>query len=237
MSQAQKNLRGIVAMTLAMAFFALNDALVKLARVHWDTGQILVSRGVFALVILTVWLALARLGGQLPLLRHPKLLLRGVIEGFVACAFIAALGAIPLAEITTILMLAPMIITALSTVFFGEKVGWRRWSAVGVGFSGISGSISQGHDCQSCGLRGLPTVPHCRALGIHPRVRIHCLTTRRHTAHCKEIDMASPLIRSLARTTLAAAAVATDSGQPEQRPQRQPPPLSPAGPVRCALLW
>lgn len=146
MSQAQKNLRGIVAMTLAMAFFALNDALVKLARVHWDTGQILVIRGTFALGILAVWLSLARLGGQLSLLRHPKLLLRGIIEGFVACTFIAALGAIPLAEITTILMLAPMIITALSTVFFSEKVGWRRWSAVAVGFSGMLLVVRPGGD-------------------------------------------------------------------------------------------
>lgn len=137
MSQAQKNLRGILAMTLAMALFVLNDTCVKLAREHFETGQVLVIRGLFSLSFLTLWLFLAGLKDKARMLFHPKLLLRGVIEGTIAGCFISAISDIPLADITAILMLAPLIITALSTIIFGEKVGWRRWSAVVVGFCGM----------------------------------------------------------------------------------------------------
>ena len=137
LSQSQKNLRGIIAMMLAMALFVLNDTFVKLARVHWDAGQTLVVRGVFALVFLLVWLKLSGIADRLGTMFHRTLVLRGAIEGMIATSFITAISEIPLADITAILMLAPLIITALSMVIFGEKIGWRRWSAVVVGFCGM----------------------------------------------------------------------------------------------------
>jgi drug/metabolite transporter (DMT)-like permease len=137
LSQAQKNLRGIVAMMLAMALFTLNDTFVKLARVHWEAGQVLVIRGAFALAMLAVWLKLAGLYDRIGMVFRPALVLRGIIEAGIATAFIIAVGQMPLADITAILMMAPLIITALSMIFFREKVGWRRWSAVFVGFGGM----------------------------------------------------------------------------------------------------
>lgn len=137
LSQAQKNLRGIVAMMLAMALFTLNDTFVKLARVYWEAGQVLVIRGVFALVMLAIWLKLAGISDRIGMMFRPALVLRGMIEAGIATAFITAVGQMALADITAILMMAPLIITALSMIFFGEKVGWRRWSAVFVGFGGM----------------------------------------------------------------------------------------------------
>lgn len=137
LSQSQKNLRGIVAMMLAMALFVLNDTFVKLARAYWDTGQTLVVRGIFALVLLLIWMKLSGKTGQLRMMFHRTLVLRGLIEGAIATAFITAISQMPLADITAILMLAPLIITALSMMIFGEKVGWRRWSAVIAGFCGM----------------------------------------------------------------------------------------------------
>jgi len=137
MSQAQKNIRGIFAIILAMAFFVANDTLVKLAREHWGTGQTLVIRGIFALVMLAIWIVATR---QMHALRHiygKLVILRAVLECLVAMLFIAALGMMGLAEITAILMLAPLVITALSIVFFHEQVGWRRWLAILVGFAGM----------------------------------------------------------------------------------------------------
>lgn len=130
-------MRGIIAMMLAMALFVLNDTVVKLARMHWDAGQILVVRGLFALALLAFWLSLGRFWDRVGMIRHRTLILRGALEAGIAAAFITALGMMPLADITAILMLAPLIITALSMVLFGEKVGWRRWSAVVVGFCGM----------------------------------------------------------------------------------------------------
>ncbi|MCZ8182019.1 MAG: DMT family transporter [Beijerinckiaceae bacterium] len=137
MLQSQKNLRGILMMVLAMACFVLNDTLVKLARVTLEAGQILVIRGIVALVLLMIWLRASGMMRRLGDAAHPKLLARGGIEATIAMSFITALGVMPLADITAILMAAPLIITALSMVLFGEQIGWRRWSAVVVGFGGM----------------------------------------------------------------------------------------------------
>lgn len=124
-------------MVLAMALFTLNDTVVKLARVDWEAGQVLVVRGVFALTLLMIWLKLAGVADRLRMMFHPAVVLRGLIETVIAPAFITAVGLMALADITAILMMAPLIITALSMIFFGEKIGWRRWSAVFVGFGGM----------------------------------------------------------------------------------------------------
>ena len=124
-------------MMLAMAFFVANDTLVKLARVQWEAGQILVIRGVFAVIMLAIWAQASGLTRRIGDIAHPKLLLRGGMEATIAMSFITALGVMPLADITAILMAAPLIITALSMVLLRERIGWRRWSAVVVGFGGM----------------------------------------------------------------------------------------------------
>jgi drug/metabolite transporter (DMT)-like permease len=137
MLQSQKNLRGIAAMMIAMLFFVGNDALMKLARGSLETGQALFVRGLFALAMLTIVISLTRSWLLLPLAFHRLSLLRAGTESVVAALYISALSAMALADITAILMLTPLILTALSVLFLKEKVGWRRWSAVILGFIGI----------------------------------------------------------------------------------------------------
>jgi drug/metabolite transporter (DMT)-like permease len=137
MQQSQTNLRGIVAMMLAMLFFIGNDALMKYARTELDTGQALVVRGLFSLALLAVAIAVTRRWRDLHFVASRFAVTRASIEGVIATLYIAALAGIALAEATAITMLVPLIITAFSTVFLGEKVGWRRWSAIIVGFIGI----------------------------------------------------------------------------------------------------
>jgi drug/metabolite transporter (DMT)-like permease len=50
--------------------------------------------------------------------------------------FVLAIGTVPLATASAIGFTSPMLVTALSVPLLGEQVGWRRWSAVVVGFSG-----------------------------------------------------------------------------------------------------
>lgn len=137
MLQSQKNLRGIVAMLIAMLLFSGNDALMKYARQSLETGQAMFVRGLFAIVILAVVVSAMRGWRDLPHAFHRLALLRAGTESLIATLYIAALSAIALADITAILMLTPLILTAISVLFLGEKVGWRRWSAVIVGFAGI----------------------------------------------------------------------------------------------------
>jgi len=51
--------------------------------------------------------------------------------------FFIAVGYLPLADTVTFYLAAPIFVTALSALFLGEQVGWRRWSAVLIGFAGV----------------------------------------------------------------------------------------------------
>jgi drug/metabolite transporter (DMT)-like permease len=131
------NLRGIIAMCTAMALFVVNDAFVKLAAKSWPVHQIMVIRGVFAVCILGCVVILAREHNRLGVLKQPLVLARCLIEGFVAFTFISALSVLPIADVTAILLISPLLITVAGAFFFGEDVRWRRWMAVCVGFIGM----------------------------------------------------------------------------------------------------
>jgi drug/metabolite transporter (DMT)-like permease len=66
----------------------------------------------------------------------PLLASRSLCDGLSTATFIAALAHMHLANISAVLQIAPLIITALSVVLYREVVGWRRWTAVGIGFAG-----------------------------------------------------------------------------------------------------
>ena len=202
MSQAQKNLRGIIAMMLAMGLFVINDTLVKLAREHWEAGQIMAVRGLFGMVIMAIWLGQSGTLDRLGLVFRPALMGRGALEAAIAAAFITALGFMPLAEITAILMLAPLLITALSMIFFGEKVGWRRWSAVVVGFLGMLLVVRPGDGTFPLFALGLA---FASVLGVAARD----ITTRRMPL---DVPTAIIALMSIVGTTLAGVVLSL-SGQ------------------------
>jgi drug/metabolite transporter (DMT)-like permease len=132
-----RNLKGILAMCAAMALFVANDTLVKLATVHAGAHQILLLRGLFASAfVLTAvfWTGMWRHWKEMA---NRLLLLRCLLEVFVAYTFIIALGVLAIADLTAILLLSPLIITAISALALKETVRWRRWAAVIIGFVGM----------------------------------------------------------------------------------------------------
>lgn len=134
---ATDNSRGILAMLVGMALFVLNDALMKLAAASFPASQMMAVRGVFA-AGLGVCLVLAMGEGRnLKRLSHPFVLGRALIESAVAFLFITALATAPLANLTAILNATPILVTAMLVVFGLERVGWRRWAAILVGFVGV----------------------------------------------------------------------------------------------------
>lgn len=136
-SSLSPNLRGMLAMTFASITFVFSDTLSKIATQSWSVAQVLTVRGVFAILIAFSVVVTAGEGRKLRHAAEPLVLMRSAIECFVAMTFISALALMPLADLTSILMLSPLAITALATLFFGEEVGWRRWSAILVGFLGL----------------------------------------------------------------------------------------------------
>lgn len=132
-----QNARGALMMTLAMAVFTANDAFVKQVTPEMNTGQIMFIRGAITSILL---LAMARHYGVLSKFRlmfKPKVLLRSTFEIGAAVTYISALAHIDLAVAATILLSLPLAVTFGAWAFFGEKVGWRRWLAIFIGFIGV----------------------------------------------------------------------------------------------------
>lgn len=134
---AAANRRGIIAMVTAQAFFIVNDSLMKLATAIVPSTQAIAIRGGVAVALMLVWVVSTGHATMLRMAWSPLVMLRGVLEALVAIAYIAALSYMPIADVTAIFLISPLLITAMSVVFFGESVGWRRWLAVVVGFCGM----------------------------------------------------------------------------------------------------
>lgn len=129
--------RGIVLILLAVLCFALLDATSKTLARDYPVLQVAWARYFFHLLIFTpvTWW---RHGRALYRTRRPALhVVRALLLVAVTVLFIAALAHLPLADATALAFVTPLIVTVLSVVFLKEKVGPRRWAAVGLGFLGV----------------------------------------------------------------------------------------------------
>lgn len=129
--------RCMVALLAAMAGFVLNDAFMKVILETLPLGQALFMRSLFALLILSV---IATFIAPIPVkaaLVKPLPLLRNSLEVLGNLCFLTALMHMPLANLAAILQAVPLTVTAGAALFMGMAVGWRRWSAIGVGLIGV----------------------------------------------------------------------------------------------------
>ena len=127
----------MLTMLVAVAVFALMDAGLKPLSAHYPPFQVAALRGASSLPLVLAW-ALATAGLR-PLLRvrWPLHLLRGVLGMAMMASFVYALRTLPLSTAYSIFFIAPLLITALSVPFLGERVGPRRWIAIAVGLLGV----------------------------------------------------------------------------------------------------
>jgi drug/metabolite transporter (DMT)-like permease len=137
LSTASANQRGIVAMLTAMTLFTASDTLVKLAASTLPPGQIMAVRGVFAIGMMVTAMSLFGQAGQIKSVFNRTVALRSAIEGAVALLFLTGIAHLPLGIINAILQATPILITLIAAVLGIERVGWRRWLAVFVGFFGV----------------------------------------------------------------------------------------------------
>lgn len=136
MTSGAGHLPGIGCMVAATSLFAALDAMVKWLMADYSVVQVMFFRAAFALIPLAPWAwreGWAVLATGRPL-AHVARSAIGIVA--IGCFFIA-FGALPLAQVTAISFAAPLLMTALSVPVLKEKVGWRRWAAVGVGFVGV----------------------------------------------------------------------------------------------------
>ncbi|MCT4557681.1 MAG: DMT family transporter [Pelagimonas sp.] len=133
-----ENTRGALLMMVSMAAFTFGDTCVKALSGDMPLSQVLVLRGVLATVAIYL---LARGMGQLrwriPAREMGLVTVRCIGEVGAAFFFLQALFHMPLANVTALLQMLPLTVTLGGALFFSEPVGWRRWSAIVVGFVGM----------------------------------------------------------------------------------------------------
>lgn len=129
--------RAVALALIGGAFLTVSDSGLKWLAGELAAGQIMSLRGFVAAAFLcSVTLVLRGPAALLP--RSYKLhLIRGVFAAIATFTYLVGVPHLQLATATSILFAAPIFLTALAPFLIGEQVGWRRWSAVIVGFIGV----------------------------------------------------------------------------------------------------
>ena len=138
LSGTDTTLKGMALMAGCMLVLPFMDAIAKyMANVEgMSPGQVNFYRFFFQLACILPFLFAIQGRSALSAKRPGLNLLRGVLHGAASLMFFTAVKYMPLADVFAIYFVEPFILTALSAVFLGEKVGWRRWLAIVVGFGG-----------------------------------------------------------------------------------------------------
>lgn len=124
-------------MLLGMFMFALNDAMGKWLVATYTVGQVLLIRSLFGLAFLAPFAGRAGFAAALRPDRPGLQALRVAFSSAEVFCFYWAVRSLPLADVMTVWLAAPIIVAALSPFLLGETVDLRRWIAIGVGFVGV----------------------------------------------------------------------------------------------------
>ena len=130
-------IKGILCLMVASAILTFTDGLSKYLTGSYPPGEIMFFRAMFVFIpiIIMTW----RNGGlaSIRVVNWRGQAARGLCALTTSFMFMVAVKHLPLADITAIVFSSPIILTVLAPYFLAERVGWRRWLAVIVGFSGI----------------------------------------------------------------------------------------------------
>ncbi len=143
---SNKNVHGIVLMVLSMGAFALADTLVKLSASTLSPAQVLfflMGGGLVMFALMAKWQ-----GQSLndPRALSPVFLLRYFSEIAGMIGMVLALSSVPLSTVGAITQATPILAAVGAIFFLGEKVSWRRWTSIIIGFVGVLLIVQPGTD-------------------------------------------------------------------------------------------
>ncbi|WP_026481412.1 DMT family transporter [Ahrensia sp. 13_GOM-1096m] len=186
----QNNLRAIILMVVSMALFAVEDAMIKFSSLKLDVGQILFVLSLAGFISFAI---IARLQNEklftAKLLKTP-VVLRNLGEVIAAFAFVTALTRMPLSNASAILQATPLMVTLGAAIFLKEPVGWRRWSAILIGFTGVIIIIRPG-------MAGFNAASILALIGV-AGISLRDLATRR-----VDVNISTAVVSAIAFLTLA----------------------------------
>lgn len=139
MTQTNDIRLGILLMIATTVVFALQDGLSRHLAAEYNVFMVVMIRyWFFAAFVMTI--ASRKAGGlrEAARTRQPVLqAFRGVLLAAEICVMVAAFTILGLVESHAVFTCYPLLVAALSGPVLGEKVGWKRWTAIGVGFVGV----------------------------------------------------------------------------------------------------
>jgi len=183
-------------MAVSMAAFTMNDTITKAVSSEMNFGQIMLVRGLVAIVLIAVlaWHQGALRPLRTLVMKPVALRVFGEVGGTVS--FLAAIVHLPLANTAAIFQALPLAITLGAAVIFREPVGWRRWSAIAAGFIGVLIIVRPGlAGFSQFSLFALVSVAFCA---------VRDLATRRIPAHIPSLFIT---LLTTVTVTLAGAAI------------------------------
>lgn len=133
--------RGVLLALGGSLVLSVNDMAVKALSGAYPLHQVVLTRSLVGIAVVLALLAWSRgprgiLAGVAT--RRPRLhAMRAACVLLSNLTFFLGLAALPLADGVALFFVAPLLITALSVPLLGEKVGPRRWAAVGAGLLGV----------------------------------------------------------------------------------------------------
>ncbi|RCW82455.1 DMT family transporter [Paracoccus lutimaris] len=132
-----ENFRGAILMVVSMVLFAFEDMFIKLLAAELPYAEVL---GMIGLLGFLAFGAMLRLKDGRFLTRdllNPLVLFRSMAEVVGSIGIVVALALSDLSSTSAIMQALPLAIVLGAALFLGEPVGWRRWSAIIVGFLGV----------------------------------------------------------------------------------------------------
>jgi drug/metabolite transporter (DMT)-like permease len=130
-------LAGIGLITLAFCLFGFTSAMTKIVLPTYSVGQMMMIRSLVALAIFSPFIIRAGLRAFRDMPRPELQLARVIVSVIEVAMFFWAISYMPIADTVAIYLSGPLFVTLWSTLFLGEPVGWRRWTAIVVGFIGV----------------------------------------------------------------------------------------------------
>jgi len=140
----QQSGRGILYLCLGVFVFSAQDAIIKQVSGAYALTEVVCIRSLVGLPIL--WVLMQKepqWKGILYTHRH-TLALRGLIMLGAYTAYYMAFPALPLADAVALYFTVPLFVTALAGPVLGERVGWKVWAAVVLGFVGVLVTLQPG---------------------------------------------------------------------------------------------
>ena len=128
---------GIFFIMASITLYSCMDALAKWTVTIYAAAQFLLIRSTTGIAVLLPFVARNNFAALRNVPRPGLQAVRLALAITEILLFFTAIYYLPLADTITYYLSSPIIVVALSAIVLGEKVGWRRWTAVLVGFAGV----------------------------------------------------------------------------------------------------